>query len=368
MQKNRQEAVALLARETSAQKRRALIDELALVFREPPVAARRELQEIGEALAKVVPTLSAAERALFAERIAAAREAPTYLIRMLANDVPEVACPVLAGSPVLVDADLIESAVKGGSDRLAAIARRASLSKPLQTAIIDSGDAKALSALVANKSVGLSGPALSAALLRARKDETIAELVAAREDVPAGALSELFFALKSKARLKLVRALSERTEPGARPIEPMPETEPAFLEAVRAGDRARLIAVLSRGLHLGDAMAERILRDESCDALAVVAVGAGISRSAYSTFVVLSDASDAVNLALTLYERYPVAGARRLLTQWQAAGKPAAQALPKPGAPTVSGPPPAAPTPGPKSEPREPVRSGERRKDTPRKR
>jgi uncharacterized protein (DUF2336 family) len=345
MDKHRQDALARLSRETSAPKRRALIEELALIFREPPPSGQRELQEVGEALAKIVPTLALPERVIFAERIATAREAPTYLVRLLALDEPEVAGPVLAKSPVFVDADLLTVVQRGGAERLAAIARRSALSKQLQAALIASADPKVVLALLTNRAVALSSAALSSTLALARKDEAIAEIVIERTDIPMGPLAELFFILTTKARLKLLRALGERAEQAPRVEEPSEEALTQFLEFVRAGDRQRLLALLSHDFHLPQDVAERVLGDETGEAFAVVALGARLARAAYSTFIVLSHSGEGTNSALTLYDRMPLSGARRLLAHWQHdAARAVARAEPKP----ISAAPPDAEGPDPR--------------------
>jgi uncharacterized protein (DUF2336 family) len=317
MDKHRQDALTRLSRETSAPKRRALIEELALVFREPPPSGQRELQEVGEALARLVPNFALPERVIFAERLATAREAPTYLVRLLALDEPEVAGPVLAKSPVFLDADLLAFVQRGGSERLTAIARRSALSKQLQAALIASADPKVVLALLTNRTLTLSSAALASTLALARKDEAIAEIVIERTDMPIGPLAELFFILTTKARLKLLRALGERGELAPHVEEPTQEALAEFLEFVRAGDRERLLALLSRDFHLPRDIAERVLGDETGEAFAVVALGARLTRAAYSTFIVLSHSGEGTNSALTLYDRMPLSGARRLLAQWQ---------------------------------------------------
>lgn len=319
MEKHRQEAVSLLGRETSPAKRRALIEELSIVFREAPTGGQRELHQVGEALARLLPGFPAPERALVAERIANAKYAPTYLVHLLAMDEPEVAAPVLALSPVLAEGDLTTCAAKGGTARLAAIARRPSLPKLLQAAILDSGDTKAIAALIGNRATALSVHALNAALAQAHNDASIAGALVVRPDIPLAPLAELYFTLGPDPRRKFLRALTERSDAAA-PTAALDDTEARFLQAVRSGDRAQMLAALRRGFHVAPAVAECVLSDESCEALAVVAIGSGLSRAAYSTFVVLSHAPDGMSAALELYAQIPRTGARRLLALWQTDG------------------------------------------------
>lgn len=358
MEKARQDALSRLARESAREKRRALIDELAQVFREPAQAGQRELQEVGEALARIVPTLDLADRAHLAERIAPAKEAPTYLVRMLALDEPEVAGPVLAKSPTVIDQDLLACIQRGGNERLAAIARRAALSKPVQSALLASGNAGAILALLTNRAVTLSNAALAAALTLARKDERIAEIVVERPDVPVAGLAELFFSLGMAARLKLLAALGARQEPPPHIDELADAAISDLLEAIRAGAADRLTGLLVRGFQIPRETAERILADETCGAFAVLALGASLPRAMFSTFAVLSRQGEAPRETLALYERIPVPGARRLLSHWQHGEARPAAAPPRaePARPATAPPaPPAA------EDPRRPRLTGFRR-------
>lgn len=361
MEKVRQDALARLARETSREKRRALLDEVAQVFLEPAQAGQRELQEVGEALARIVPTLELQDRAHFAERIAAAKETPTYLVRLLVLDEPEVAGPVLAKSPIVVDSDLLACIQRGGNERLAAIARRGMLSKAVQSALISSGNANAILALLTNRAVTLSSAALSAALTLARKDERIAEIVLDRQDVPVGPLAEMFFSMGTQARLKLLAALGARTEPPPRIAEVSDAAMAELLEAIRSGGADRLSALLVRVLEISRETAERVLADDTCEAFAVVALGASLPRALYSTFVVLSQAGEAPKEALALYETMAVAGARRLLSHWQHGEARPALAAPR-AEPLRPIAPPAAQSPA--EDPRRPRLSGLRRSVT----
>ncbi|MFO1186985.1 MAG: DUF2336 domain-containing protein [Alphaproteobacteria bacterium] len=358
MDKLRQDALSRLARETSREKRQALLDELAKVFHEPAQAGQRELQEVGEALARIIPVLELADRAHLAERIAPAKEAPTYLVRMLALDEPEVAGPILAKSPTVVDQDLLACIQRGGNERLAAIARRAALSKQVQSALLASGNAGAILALLTNRALTLSSAALSAALTLARRDERIAAIVVERPDVPIGPLAELFFGLPTQGRIKLLAALGARQEPPPRVDEPTDETMAELLDAIRAGGAERLTALLVRAFDIPREKAERVLADETCEAFAVLALGASLPRALYSTFVVLSQAGEASKAALALYETVPVAGARRLLSHWQHGETRPALTPPRaePARPVAA---PSAPNPA--EDPRRPRFSGFRR-------
>ncbi len=68
-------------------------------------------------------------RRALAEAFAGAHEAPRHIVLALAADVSEVARVVLAQSPLLGDADLVDCAGYGDAVAQRAIARRARLSR-----------------------------------------------------------------------------------------------------------------------------------------------------------------------------------------------------------------------------------------------
>ena len=86
-----------------------------------------------------------------AEALALSRHAPLQIVSALACDQPEVASVVLARSPLLTDADLIERVASGQKAIQMLIADRPAVSMELSAAIAEIGEAEACRALVANE-------------------------------------------------------------------------------------------------------------------------------------------------------------------------------------------------------------------------
>jgi uncharacterized protein (DUF2336 family) len=86
-----------------------------------------------------------------AEALALSRHAPLQVISALASDQPEVASVVLARSPLLSDADLIERVASGPNAIQKLIADRPSVSMEVSAAIAELGEADAGCVLVANE-------------------------------------------------------------------------------------------------------------------------------------------------------------------------------------------------------------------------
>ena len=89
-------------------------------------------------------------RRALADVLAASPDAPPAIIFALAADQPSIAAPVLALSPLFVDADLVDAVATGGAMVQAAVASRAALPRSVAAAIAEVGTAEASLVLVEN--------------------------------------------------------------------------------------------------------------------------------------------------------------------------------------------------------------------------
>src|ERR1700687_4010477 len=96
-------------------------------------------------------------RRALADALAASPDAPPAIIFALAADQPSIAAPVLALSPLFVDADLVEAVATGGTAVQAAVASRAALPRSVAAAIAQVGTAEACLVLVENNDADI-GP------------------------------------------------------------------------------------------------------------------------------------------------------------------------------------------------------------------
>ncbi len=89
-------------------------------------------------------------RLAMAETLALSYQAPQQIIAALAGDQPEIAATVLALSPMLSDADLIDRVAAGGEHAQRHIASRPVLSMAVSAALAEVGDEEAIIELVNN--------------------------------------------------------------------------------------------------------------------------------------------------------------------------------------------------------------------------
>ncbi len=116
-------------------------------------ALRREA-EIG--LTSLLDDPSTLVRRALAEALAGAHDAPHTVILALACDQSEVSAAVLARSPVLTDAELVDCAAIGDARAQTAVARRPRLGVSIAAALAEIGERDAVVALAGNLDAELS--------------------------------------------------------------------------------------------------------------------------------------------------------------------------------------------------------------------
>ncbi|HTV69614.1 MAG TPA: DUF2336 domain-containing protein [Rhizobiaceae bacterium] len=108
------------------------------------------------ALTLLLDDPSAKVRQALAETLAMSQHAPVQIINALAGDQPEVAEFVIALSPLLTDADLIDRVAGGNIATQKLIAARLIVSMSLSAALAEVGEADACLALLANEGADIA--------------------------------------------------------------------------------------------------------------------------------------------------------------------------------------------------------------------
>lgn len=147
-------------------------------------------------------------RALLSEALKDVVDAPSDVIKLLANDIEiAVSGPVLEYSPVLSDADLVEILERGpATGGVAAIARRQKISENLSDAIIGTDDVEGIADLLGNTSAQIREEALDELIDRSRDVELWQAPLVARPLLPNGAAERMAGFLASN----LLDALRDR--------------------------------------------------------------------------------------------------------------------------------------------------------------
>src|SRR5690242_7700452 len=123
-------------------------------------------------------------RRALSEVFASAQKAPRVVVHALAADQPEIAIPVLARSPLLLEDDLIDIVATAHPDAQIAIATRAILPRSLAAAIAEVGSAQACLALLENLDADIAWFSIDRIVERFGHLAPIRENLLARDDLP----------------------------------------------------------------------------------------------------------------------------------------------------------------------------------------
>ena len=123
-------------------------------------------------------------RRSLADVLAASPDAPPAIVFALAGDQPSIAAPVLALSPLFLDADLVDAVATGGPAVQVAIASRAALPCSVAAAIAEVGTAESCLVLVENGSADLAPLSTDRIVERFGHLAAIREPLLARDDLP----------------------------------------------------------------------------------------------------------------------------------------------------------------------------------------
>jgi len=130
-------------------------------------------------------------RRALADALAASPVAPPVVVMALTADQPQIAAPVYALSPLLVDADLLDAVATGGEMIQVAIASRAVLPSVVAAAIAELGAAEACLILTENHAAEIAPSAIERMVERFGEDAAIREALLARDDLPAATRQNL---------------------------------------------------------------------------------------------------------------------------------------------------------------------------------
>ncbi len=139
------------------------------------------------------------------EHLAPVDESPVEVIRRLArNDEITVAGPVLSQSARLTTSDLVEIAGTKSQQHLLAISGRSELEEAVTDVLIERGDRETVHRLARNAGARLSETGFSTLVRNAETDESLAEKLGLRLDIPLRLLRDLLSKATEAVRSRLL--------------------------------------------------------------------------------------------------------------------------------------------------------------------
>lgn len=141
----------------------------------------------------------------FSRRMAPIDTAPNDVVQTLArNDEAEVAEPVLMQSKRLTNKDLIEIAETKGQPHLRAISSRKQLAAPVTDALLRRGDREVVDRLAGNTGASFSEDGYSRMVDNGVEDESIAEKLSRRVDIPLKQFRDLILRATESVRARVL--------------------------------------------------------------------------------------------------------------------------------------------------------------------
>ena len=139
------------------------------------------------------------------ERLATVARAPVAIMQRLAgHDEILVAGPVLSGYANLDDASLVDISETKSQAHLLAITERAAIGEPVTDALVRRGDAAVDLNLARNPGAKFSDLGYEALSDRAASDESLAESIALRADVPAHVFGQILVRATQSVQRRMI--------------------------------------------------------------------------------------------------------------------------------------------------------------------
>ena len=165
-----------------------------------------------DVLCRLVVEIETKARAEIARTLAPVVNAPTELIRQLAQDDDiTVAGPVLKQSARLKETELVELANTKGQAHLVAIAGRRGLGEAVTDVLVRRGDTEVVRNVADNQSAKLSENSFSTLVRRAEADNDLAEKVGHRADIPPHLFRDLLVRATAVVQQRLLQAAKPET-------------------------------------------------------------------------------------------------------------------------------------------------------------
>lgn len=195
--------VARLLAEPSAPVRADVAGKLASGLADADLS-ESELLAAQDILRILAQDVAVAVRCALSHNLRRATQLPHDVAVRLANDVEDVALPILEDSPVLTEADLVAVVRQGSPRKQVTIARRPDVSEPVADALITGAPEPAVVALMANAGARIGAASLGKALDRFATSEAVKEGMARRDTLPMTVTERLVVMVSDQLREYLV--------------------------------------------------------------------------------------------------------------------------------------------------------------------
>ena len=146
-----------------------------------------------------------AVRRALSQSLRSATLLPHDVAMRLASDVEAVALPILIGSPVLTDEDLVALVNGGSAPKQEAIAGRAGVSEQVADALVTEGSETAVATLMGNAGARITAASMGTAIDRFADSDRVKTNMVHRADLPVAVAERLVVIVSEMLQSYLVR-------------------------------------------------------------------------------------------------------------------------------------------------------------------
>lgn len=285
--------------------------------------------------------------------------APPELVKQLADDVIDVAYPVLVGSGVLKDSDLIEVIRMRSLEHQLAVTLRAEVSEQVSDALVETNHPSVIESLLNNKNAKISATTLGYLVEESRRVDTFREPLVHRHDLPPALAGRMFSWVSLALRQHIIGAFDIDPAVVDSLIEkavleesdaPVPKrrggsgecgnlvdllrqegmVEPNMLiTALAEGEVALFISLFCRLTTVKEYLAKRVLFESGGEGLAIACKSAAIEKVVFASIFTLSRKTSPATARtvkkeipkiLRMYGRINEASAREVVDYWNRGG------------------------------------------------
>jgi uncharacterized protein (DUF2336 family) len=313
----------------------------------------RERSLMFDILHKVIFDVEMVVRQALSAKLAALPDAPSALIKQLANDRVEVAYEVLTRSRVLHDEDLIEIIRHRTLEHQLAIAMRYSVSETVSATLAEAGSESVVEALLRNENARISQRTLAYLVEQSRRVDTFQEPLLSRKELTPELARRMFLwvsaalrshiisqfrlddasvdalleqtALEQSERLKAADADTD-SERLACEMRTHRMLEPGLLvKAIAQGEIDLFVGMFAQAARLRTRLVKRILFEPGGDGLAIACKGIGLDHKTFVQIFTLSRAAQPhrrdieaeIERADAVFSRLSQTQAERFLRRWR---------------------------------------------------
>ncbi len=306
-------SLATLAGRRRKEAQEALLEKVAGLLGGAAQPSEKERMLIDEILIDLVGDVETAVRARLAEQVAEIDTPPERLYAWLLEDEAPVAKPIILGSPILKEGDLLKACERSHGHRLAAAARP-HIGRKIGDALVSHGESDVALVLLRNATARISQDAFARIIARMGDDPLIGEALAKRPDLSSGLAHQLFWAAAGKLRPVLLERFQVLPEHVDRVLEELAADGYGGLKAafdevavlgrdrlaqygpisaalghLRSGNLPAFARDAARRLKVAPQTIARVLGDPGGEAMAVICRALDLDRSQFTSLFLLLD-------------------------------------------------------------------------------